>query len=561
MVKREDKTLENFQAIDIWHLLNHRFGLHFRKEGGRDNQLYNKLKENLCCPKELGIGKFLRLNPQITALRFIQALLGVTEPFSNMYKDIFTTMKEFSVKEAYEAILIRYELENEQIEFNLDHFKEFLKVESLVRQVIQQRVWSPQFVNEIPHFFKVLTNNSIVIERHPVLTDVLEQPPTYSDPKLNEYLFEVYNLLLEIKTHRLGEGLWLGAYNLAKPFYDEFTSKDFSLNIKEATAAYEEIFSRLDSEDVEVEVLIEKFIEYLNLPFWKNRWYVYEVWITLRTVKALENFNIKLNVQSDGVLPLSSGRYSHVGTFIDEKNQEYTLHAQLQTSVEGFEKRKGMEPDLRIIEGHNVESDFTKIIIECKQRIEMNKEQLEKNIELYEYGASNSHNIFVNYDLFPNIQKDKFKRTQLISNVRPNNIGEFYKVLNKLLLTYDIIPKRSKDNYNALLLDSSASMDGYLTYDVKDKLLAILDEIDVDNYFYFNSDLIESVYNTPKSLIDNVTPKGGTNLKCALETLMKKYTDVKSVIIITDQDPSLYSSEVREQFNKIHELNILEINK
>lgn len=546
------------QPINLWQHLKHRFGLHLRKEGGRDNQLYDKLKENLGCPKEIGIERFLKDNPTITSLRFIQAFLSVTEPFSNMYKDIFAVMKEFSMKEVHEAVKIRCELDNENLDFNLEHFKELIRIESKVREVIQQKLWKPEFVNEIPHFFRILTSNSIVVNHQQELAEVLESPKTYFHPKLDEYLYEVYNLLLNIKNQKLRDSNWNGPYGLAKPYYDEFVSNGLPIDTEEAIEYYERVFSMLESKPVEIEVIVEKLEDYLNLPFWKNRWYVYEVWITLRTVKALKNYNIELNVGSEGVLPLKSGRYSKVGTFIDEKNQEYTLHAQLQTAVEGFENRKGMEPDLRITKGNILRSNFTKIIIECKQRINMNKEQLEKNIELYEHGASNSNNLFVNYDVFPDIDKRKFKRTQLLSDVRPNNTEEYYNVLNHLLLISNIIPQKNKKNYCALLIDSSGSMDEYLTLEVKDELLTILETVEVDKYFYFNSDLIEPIYNTPKSLLENLVPNGGTNLDCALKTLVKKHSDIKSILIIADHNPILYSSETREYFDKIQVLNITE---
>ncbi|WEA41648.1 vWA domain-containing protein [Lysinibacillus fusiformis] len=548
----------NLQAIDLWQRLNHRFGLHLRKDGGRDNQLYNKLKENLGCPKEIGIDRFLKTTPNITALRFIQAFLSVTEPFSNMYKDIFAVMKEFSMKEAHETVKISCELDNENLDFNLEHFKELIRVESLVRQTIDQRDWEPAFMNEIPHFFKLLTNNSMIVNDNQKLAEVLEPPKTHSHPKLDEYLYEIYNLLLNIKNQKLGDSDWYGSYGFAKPYYDEFISNGLAIDIEKAIAYYERVFSMLKSKPIEIEVIVENLEEYLNLPFWKNRWYVYEVWITLRTVKALKNYKIQLNVGSEGVLPLKSGRYSKVGSFIDEKNQEYTLHAQLQTAVDGFENRKGMEPDLRITKGNKLESNFTKIIIECKQRIHMNKEQLEKNIKLYEYGARNSNNIFVNYDVFPDIEWSKFQRTQLLSDVRPNNTKEFYKVVNHLLLTSNIIPPKNKKNYCALLIDSSGSMDIHLTSEIKDELLTILETIEVDKYFYFNSDLIEPIYDTPKTVLENLVPNGGTNLDCALKTLVKKHSDIKSLLIIADHNPIPNSSEKKKYFDKIQVLNITE---
>lgn len=551
--------MEHLQAVEIWKHLNHRFGLHFRKKDGRDNQLYNKLKESLDCPKETGIGTFLECNKNITALQFVQAFLSVTEPFSIMYKDILAIMKEFSMKEVNESLKIRCELDNSQLDFNLEHFKELIRVEFELLQVIQQRVWLPEFINEIPHFFKILTGNSIVIDTQREMSEELESPKIYSHSKLNEYLFEVYSLLLNIKNQNIGDSNWRGPYSLVKPFYDDFVSNGLPTNIEKAIKYYEETFSQLKSKPVEVEIMVEKLEEYLNLPFWKNRWYVYEVWITLRTVKVLKNYKIKLNVGREGVLPLSSGRHSHVGTFIDDKKQEYTLHAQLQTSVEGFENRKGMEPDLRIIEGENCESEFTKVVIECKQRIEMSKEHLEKNIGLYEYGAPNSNNIFVNYDVFPHIEENKFKRTQLLSKVRPNNTKEFYKRLNEILLISNIIPPKNKINNWALLLDTSGSMRQHLISGVKRELLTILEKIEVEKYFYFNSDLIEPIYDTLKSLLENIVPNGGTNLNGTLKTLMKKHPNIKCIIVITDHNLIIYDDEVREYFDRIQEVNITKI--
>lgn len=227
------------------------------------------------------------------------------------------------MKEAHEAVKIRCELDNENLDFN----KELIRFESLVRQTIEQRDWEPAFMYEIPLFFEILTNNPVIANRNQEFTEVLEPPKTYSHPKLDEYLYEIYNLLLNIRNQKLGNSDWNDSYSFVKQNYDEFISNGLANDIEKAIAYYERVFSMLKSKPIEIEVIVENLEEYLNLPFWKNRWYVYEVWITLRTVKALKKYKIELNVGSKGVLPLRPGRYSKVGTFIDEKNHEYTLHA------------------------------------------------------------------------------------------------------------------------------------------------------------------------------------------------------------------------------------------
>lgn len=545
------------RAMDVWELLNNRNGLHLRKEEGRDNQLYEGLKKGLGCKTGIGLGMYLKNNPNITAVRFIQAMLTIAEPFAMMYRDIYRVMKEFNVKKNEESIKCAYNLDEiDRINFDLEHFKEFERIEIKIKREINQKIWTPEFLFEVPSFFRILTDNSLNLEEPNV--GILQFPNLKEHSELTPYLMEIYSILKHIEEKGLSTTAeWSDPYPLAKIYYTAFINQNKVLKINEAISYYEKCFSKLETRKIEINIITEVLEEYLDLPFWKYRWYIYEVWVTMITLEELRKFNVRLNLVENNVLPLSSGRSSFVANFIDKYEQLYTVHAQLLTSVEGYKDRKGIQPDLRIIKGDKRNPEKTKIIIEYKQRLHMNKITLEDNVNLYEYGARNSWNLFVNYDRFPLEVIDEAKRTKLVSNVIPNQVSEFIKVFQDLLAEAGIYPKK-KESFDAVLLDISYSMIEELSTGRKAILSSLLNKIEYGILFYFSNRLLETNNQSPDSFIENLYFDGSTDLESALLTMKNKYNNLNNILVITDGFYSNIPIEIINHF-RLKEIHPAEV--
>ena len=80
-----------------------------------------------------------------------------------------------------------------------------------------------------------------------------------------------------------------------------------SNKVKEAVGYFEkEIRNKLRSTISEENV--KELLEVLNLPFWKYRWYLYEVWATMHTIDAFKDFDVSFNVDSSGTLAVERAR-------------------------------------------------------------------------------------------------------------------------------------------------------------------------------------------------------------------------------------------------------------
>lgn len=118
--------------------------------------------------------------------------------------------------------------------------------------------------------------------------------------------------------------------------------------VDSALEYFSNLLSGLECYERQGEVLLETFRKVLDLPFWKYRWYVYEVWVTAVVIDILADYDVTMQLEQGDVLPLRRGSKSLIGTFQDRKHDAYSLVAQYQTPVSGYAGRQAVCPDVRI---------------------------------------------------------------------------------------------------------------------------------------------------------------------------------------------------------------------
>lgn len=573
-----------------------RRGFDPRTKDGRDNILYLKLKKELTCPEDIGLQRFLT-SSKLSAADFIIAFFKVVEPFSLMYRDIYSVMKQHSVKSGSESINIRFDSLDASFDIDLSDFQKWMHVQNIMRRTLETRLWSQKDFWKLSEFFSML-----VAKRNRNRQRRFEPSERYDVPKpvpsgftrLDGALEVIYNLLSNTASEIyeanrpseerfatvLREVSWARNENNYDGEYDRcslltnasFTRETFPsvlysyedlleriqdgswdrTRLEEALSYFKEILSKPRTEERKEDVIVETFFKILDLPFWKYRWYVYEVWTTMILVSTLSEYGIELQLEGGTILPLRRGKDSVVGQFQDQNDRTYFIITQRQTSVSGILGRKAICPDIRVAEHPGTLPDQTIVIVECKQRRTMKEHDLRKNISLYEQGAPSSvRNIFVNYDQFP-VVSIKSVKTSLLSEFQPknpDNVQDFREIVLKEMMKANILPKRQR--FDALLIDISGSMqNAYDDINIQDNLLTFLHQNRGLLIFYFNDDLIEPGKIPPETLVQSIRSRitGGTSLSCTLESLKRNYPNIKRIGILTDGDYGQVSPALRAEF-------------
>lgn len=572
-----------------------RRGFDPRAKDGRDNILYLKLKKELKCPEDIGLQRFLT-SSKLSAADFIIAFFKVVEPFSLMYRDIYSVMKQHSVKSGSESIKIRFDSLDATFDIDLSDFQEWMHVQNIMRRTLETRLWSQKDFWKLSEYFSMLgakRNWNYQRRFEPSERYDVSKPVPSGFTRLDDALEVIYNLLSNTaseiyEANRPSEerfatvlcevsrarnennddeydrhSLLTNASFTRETFpsvlysYEDLLERiqDGSWNrtrLEESLSYFKEILSKLRSEGREEDVIVETFFKILELPFWKYRWYVYEVWTTMILVRTLSEYGIELLLEGGTILPLRRGKGSVVGQFQDQNGRTYFIITQRQTSVSGILGRKAICPDIRVAEHPGTLPEQTIVIVECKQRRTMREHDLQKNISLYEQGAPSSiQNIFVNYDQFPMVSV-KSVRTSLLSEFQPKNphkVQDFSEIVLKEMMKANILPKRPR--FDALLIDISGSMqNAYDDTSIQDNLLTFLHQNRGLRIFYFNDNLIEPGKIPPETLAQSIRSRitGGTSLSCTLESLKRNYPNLKKIAILTDGDYGQVSLTLRAEF-------------
>jgi hypothetical protein len=156
----------------------------------------------------------------------------------------------------------------------------------------------------------------------------------------------------------------------------------------------------------EATVLDEQRLDILLLPYWKDRWFLYELWTLLQPLRVGAALGAEVVLHE--VEPLPEGRSGKVWHLPTQKARRpvAALHAggrqvsvwfQRETQRAGAETH--MEPDVRITR-HDRDEDL--LIIECKDRRRFGPTAARRLAESYQSGSGASLVWLVNYEAATN---------------------------------------------------------------------------------------------------------------------------------------------------------------
>ena len=183
--------------------------------------------------------------------------------------------------------------------------------------------------------------------------------------------------------------------------------------------------------------LVESLREILDLPSWRHRWQLYQVWVGMSVLDMLRARGLNPSVHAPGgKLELYEHYPAHLAEIPDCRDS-VSFWAELQTVVPGEDGEKGetrsIRPDYRLARAPVTNAERALAIVEAKQRLGMTARDLETLCQRYRSGCPNGLLLFVNYDVFPECE-DLAARTGacLVSEYRPGKNRSKGTVINEV---------------------------------------------------------------------------------------------------------------------------------
>jgi hypothetical protein len=559
-------------SVELYKLLSKEY-LHLRSGDGRDDALIRQLATRLGLDPNKTIPKQLEAN-KVSLEEFIQELFVLTEPFSKMYSEIFALIQSQNVQaSANSSIRMRFcfEKATKKLEFDLKHFREWLKIYQKFQGEFFVKLWTQEDINKlyqpIGELQKILGEGSDSgINTHypcplpdPALygtnanwkpvkllrnaMEQLRQAQTQEKVIVNTEVISILREKQNVEDRKDPDqteskvnltDIWPGLFRLLLQL--EKTSTVTPSAAMDSLGKISATMNDVTSTRVKGNLLIQKFVELLRLPFWKYRWRLYEVWTLFKLIECLNEYDCKLE-DKNGKIELEENKASVVAHFTDSNLVTYSVWTQLKTNVADPLKRKHIMPDIRVckLDASLPENSF--LVLECKQRKQMKTRELKELVKDYLAGAENSELVlFVNYDEFPIISK--FPKTVLISKLHPTNpeaIAEFNGVIKKGLVDCGINPSTSQ--IDAILFDVSDSMRGqYLRNEIGEACQQIIFKNPKGKIFFFNDCLLSTEQLSTIDLKGRLEGmiRGGTDLDASLREIAKKYPKIKRLVVVTD---------------------------
>lgn len=210
---------------------------------------------------------------------------------------------------------------------------------------------------------------------------------------------------------------------------------------------------------------LERFIEFLSLPFWKHRWFLYELWTLTRTLEIARRVapvELKhIEEKADGVLDwkLPGGAAQTPVAEIGDGPQRVYCWTQRKTYHPGT--GAGLEPDLRLTTSAPSYHDI--LIIENKDRRTSQTNTLREILSRYVGGTCAESVWLVNYEQFPASAASldtewPERKVHILSNFRPGVESaafeaDIHDILRRNLLASPYSATGSTDNAQALSVD------------------------------------------------------------------------------------------------------------
>lgn len=534
-------------------------GLHLRNGYGRDDALISELAKRLKCP-DTNLQRYLD-NSNISAQDFLIEFIGVSQPFAMMFSEIWDYVSVYTGDSFSESIAIRFGFPDstDQTVINLEQFRRY--VEEIGKIISITRIWTKKAIYQLYGLYRILLREGfdgrikniykegdpfslpkIIVKDHPFdhiaasinnlfqtnidafvkksRLDIFEHEFKYKDEEL------VNNEKLTFPTRCLTADLlpfWIEVFDMYDCISDE--TKNMAMEFYE-----KQIKSLLDREKRVRIGTLKKGINIIDLPFWRHRWHIYEIWGTIITLQGLKEYRPVLRIKNN-MLPFDAYNPAIIADLKTKDYKKACVSMQVTTPYK-TPTRTAIKPDLRVCFSHEFVPNNSAVIVEFKQRLKMTKQHVLDVATAYNNGSPKAKGVIIlNYDNF-NEEVKLPGGCKILSDVHPSNKAALDEFKNALLNASQRALLLPKLENIAILLDVSASMRGHY----RKESISLLHNLIRNNgmqVFAFNDGLISNKSMRDTDCTDLIT-SGGTYLGKALEQLEHLCGLPQRLLIVTD---------------------------
>jgi hypothetical protein len=390
-------------AAELHNYLLKQENFDFAPDHDRDAALYRELKLSLGLPD----GQFLSAlrDQNVSAEKYLRALVAAAEPLAEMYREILDYCQRANFLRSKQGATIEWEIDlgAKQIGFSFEAFRAY---EEIKRRVDPNIEVMRNAKNEIMNWLA-----------HEVFA------PSQQGLSKNNYDWssvELFRILAAARNRAGDRDEWifkgLNTFYLGsaggRPSPEEerrvIEHPGYPLMLTKAQEAFQQ---------EAIELSASKFI---NLPFWKFRWQVYEIWVITVSLAEFEKVGFSLATSSDARSLIELGTRATLA--------EHAANSSVFIYQPSYLNRNGadIKPDIVISRSCEATAADVQFIIECKQRLELSLQHVEEVRKKYESGVHQEVGqvVIVNYDDAPTWSASGPGKTTLIANVRPKSSGE-----------------------------------------------------------------------------------------------------------------------------------------
>jgi hypothetical protein len=545
-------------AAELYQEISRR-GLDLCLKNGRDNALLLELANRIGC-EDLNIQNFLDQS-DLSAQDFMAIFIDIAQPFARMFAEIWDYLSTYAAYRSSESIAVRFgfpDSKNPSV-ITLEQFRRH--VETIRQTILTVHLWPDKAIYSLYELYRILLQEvGSGVGRHKY-----QEGQAFTLPKVasaghpfDEIAIRIQRLFqknidafaekgrsaIEGISFRYDTGMEEGSHpgfptrRLTAdllPFWQRVFEKYGHIAEKTKSKALE--YYRKNTAlllQARKGIGTERFIEALNiidLPFWRHRWHIYEVWSTVAVLRTLQEYGPSLRVCGNFV-PIDGYEPSTIADLEVEGFSNACITVQVQTPyVAG--KRKAIKPDLRVCFSERLEPKATAAIVEFKQRKRLSRKEILEISKAYLGGSPKCGGvILVNYDAVP---PDMLLHpwASLVGELHPCNQDAVDAFQSALLRALENISFRPVKKKTVVLLDVSGSMAGqYDNGSIQDALRRLLCLTKV-SVFTFNDGLI-SGHRMGANTSTSLKTTGGTGLGKALDDLEKTFGVPDKLLIVTD---------------------------
>ena len=377
------------------------------------------------------------------------------------------------------------------------------EADTIVRPILERLAAITEFVNGLSH--KSLTGGTETLHRVKpslefMVQDVSSRSYVVRDPEAAAYLAHqvrrVFDnspipilevLFSELRAFAIANTLWNRPdLRIHDDQYDDWSQTRFGQPLSQVPPeAYIDLLRNLAAEystkldrvapveDFDTfRITLDSLVEFLNLPFWKNRWFIYELWTLARTLNVAERFAPvtlnNVNEDKEGILEwnLPGGMAQQPVAIIGEPPKQVLCWTQRKTYHPGT--GAGLEPDLRLTKSDPRFHDL--IIIENKDRLSTRTKNLDEILDRYVDGTCAESVWLINYETFPEsagMLKERWSpdRVHIVSHFRPGLLPEEFETnIEEVLRRHLEVPATNVQSFNDDLVERSHLSEIVLTW-------------------------------------------------------------------------------------------------